>query len=191
MLYNYAAEDAEHYYEINSVIRQELLTMRSNPLEYGSYAQSNIIYLDVHNARKLAEQRYCIDLKRLTAIRSIKWRNYTLRLLASFEGLENGKQNGIVFVHIPFTVRNHNLISALGWSEYLDVQTKLYIEHLLMVSSSKKALLVCSDGTFCNTLTHEYLSDVELRFKLLDRYASFETELRTLQDARYTSHQFE
>lgn len=184
-LYTYAAEHA-HYYTIqDESLRHRLLDLRTEQQSYHGFPASNILHMDHLLARKLIEVRYCLDLKPLCARRLVKWRDESLMLSGCFDGLENGRAGGIVWIHIPYTAEKHNTIAALGWSEFLDRQTRMYIEHLMLISGSHDAMLTMSDGTFARTLSHEYETGTADRFALLDHYVAFERELKALQISKW------
>ncbi len=184
-LYTYAAEHAHYYWLNDPDMRTKLLDIRSNQESYQGFPETNVFHLDRPLAQQLIEVRYCMDLKPVCARHTIQWRDHHITLSGRFDGLENGRKGGMVWVHIPYSKEKHGLIASLGWSEFLDRPTRLYLEHLMLISESRECMVTMSDGTFANTITHEYETVTSERFNLLDCYATFEADLKALQSIKY------
>ena len=146
------------------------------------YYSSKVKSFACESAKRQVEIQNCISLKRMAALREVTYNGLTFGLVGMFDGLEEKKENGWVWGHIPYMADNYARIANLAYSSTLTDIERLMLEHQMIVSDSRIALLTCSDGTPQNTVTGRYVSSPLLREHLLKNYADF---WRQVQEGRY------
>lgn len=182
----FAAEHAHLYLHHDEMVQQRMMRMRTPKNEFDQlvFNEKNLFHLDRLTAKDLIERRYCLDLKSFCAQREMLWRDQLITLSGCIDGLDGGLSGGELWVHIPYTPHKHNVIALCGWSEYLDRSTRLYIEHLLLLCQSDNALLSLSDGTFANTMSYQYKTDMRTRIALLYQYSEMQAQINAINSRK-------
>lgn len=155
-------------------------TLGSDRFKHQLSPANNVSSFALEYARRRVELQNCVKLVKAAAVRSVECHDQHFDCFGVFDGLEDSREGGLVWVFMPYSSSVYNRIANLTFSPTLsltDVEL-LYIEHLMLVANSQMALVTCSDGTYSNTVSGRYKSSAMLRDFLLGRYADFE---RTLQ----------
>lgn len=156
---------------------------------FSPYHTSKVKCFASESARRMVEMQNCINLKPVTGLRQIEYNGITFGMVGLFDGLEESKPDRWVWSYVPYTRESYARIANLSHSSVLTDEERLMIEHQMLVSNSRLALITCSDGTQQNTVTGRYISSPLLREHLLKCYAAFEYQVQEAHNGKKTGSQ--
>ncbi|MEE9223072.1 MAG: YqaJ viral recombinase family protein [Nitrosomonadaceae bacterium] len=121
------------------------------------------------SAREITQLEYCEDFPPVVGLREVEG----IKFLASFDGLEGGKQQSLPWEHKEFNeklaenVRNTVLEPHYYWQ----------LEHQALVADYPRVLFTCSDGTEDRRVSMIYHSVPERRAALIAGWKQFLIDL--------------
>ena len=142
---------------------------------------SKVSSLDWRLSRNLVEQYYCVNLFSLTASRTIAWNGVEIDVAACFHGLEEGRDGGDLWFHIPYSEQGLDVCSAFVEDSKLDHNFLTEIHHLMLVARSNRAIISTGDGSQETLRTRYFDRCDDFTLKMLDVYAGFQKNYMELK----------